>query len=180
MLTEIKSDDFFVELEREEAENPSEPVMDEDYPVYSSYGMMRSLRDITGLVFLADFGSARRGSTEQHGWCMPDTYRAPEVLMGVPWGFQVDVWSIGLMVSIQPVLRSYRALLKMHQALELIQGSSLFAPIDRTHKQYVLPLALAQHISVLGPPPLWMIQETTNPDIAAFFDEQGKYQLLDQ
>lgn len=54
-----------------------------------------------------------------------------------------------------------------------MEGRNLFDPIDHLHKQYVLPIALAQYISVLGPPPLWMIQESGNPAIESFFDAQG-------
>ncbi|KAK0246888.1 hypothetical protein LTS16_015325 [Friedmanniomyces endolithicus] len=76
--------------------------------------------------------------------------------MSVPWGFGVDTWSIGILI------------------LELLEGRNLFYPIDEVRNQYVLPLALAQYIAVLGLPPLWMIQETTNPTIPTFFDSQGK------
>ena len=31
-------------------------------------------------------------------WWMPDLYRAPEVLLVLPWGYPVDMWSIGVMV----------------------------------------------------------------------------------
>jgi len=61
------------------------------------------------------------------------------------------------------------------QLLELIEGRNLFYPIDEVHKQYVLPLALAQYIAVLGSPPLWMIQESESPFIRILFDEQGKF-----
>jgi serine/threonine protein kinase len=56
--------------------------------------------DLTTGACLTDFGSARSANVDQHGWWMPDTYRAPEILMGVEWGCQVDVWSIGIMVSL--------------------------------------------------------------------------------
>lgn len=38
----------------------------------------------------------------------------------------------------------------------------------------MLPVAIAQYISVLGPPPLWMILESENPSVPTFFDNEGK------
>ncbi|OQV11245.1 Protein kinase domain-containing protein [Cladophialophora immunda] len=86
---------------------------------------------------------------------MSDLYRAPEVLLKLPWAFPVDVWSVGVMT------------------LELLEGRSLFDPIDREHDQYVLPLALSQYIGYLGPPPLEMIKRI--PLFRTYFDEEGNW-----
>ncbi|KAF2212267.1 hypothetical protein CERZMDRAFT_112004 [Cercospora zeae-maydis SCOH1-5] len=155
VLTQAPNDDQFTAMEHEETLNPSVPVMDNNYPVYQSRAGPRSIRDITGVAYLTDFGSARAANEPHMDWWMPDTYRAPEVLMSVPWGCQVDVWSIGIM------------------ALELLEGRNLFEPLDLVNQQYVLPVAIAQYISVLGHPPLWMIQESQNPFVASLFDAEG-------
>lgn len=54
-----------------------------------------------------------------------------------------------------------------------MEGKNLFDPIDRVNHQYVLPLALAQYIGYLGPPPLHMLQES--PLFSTYFDEKGEY-----
>lgn len=59
--------------------------------------------------------------------------------------------------------------------LELLQGRNLFSPIDTAHSQYVLPLALAQYIGYMGPPPLWMIQQSSDPAMSTYFDAQGDW-----
>lgn len=59
-----------------------------------------------------------------------------------------------------------------NQTLELMEGKNLFNPIDLVNNQYVLPLALAQYIGYLGPPPLKMIRKS--PLFSTYFDEQGK------
>ena len=59
--------------------------------------------------------------------------------------------------------------------LELLEGRNLFDPIDKVHNQYVLPLALAQYMAYMGPPPIWMIRQSANPVIATFFDGQGNW-----
>lgn len=54
-----------------------------------------------------------------------------------------------------------------------MEGKNLFDLIDRVHSQYVLPLALAQYIGYLGPPPLELIRQS--PLFSTYFDENGKY-----
>ena len=53
---------------------------------------------ILGIPVLNDFGQMRLMDSTNTDWCMPDLYRAPEMLLGLPWSFPVDVWSIGVMV----------------------------------------------------------------------------------
>jgi serine/threonine-protein kinase SRPK3 len=60
----------------------------------------------------------------------------------------------------------------MIQTLEIMEGKNLFDPIDHVHSQYVLPLALAQYIGYLGPPPLIIIQKS--PLFSTYFDSEGK------
>jgi serine/threonine-protein kinase SRPK3 len=52
-----------------------------------------------GLPFLTDFSEARFGSSAHTGLIMPNVYRAPEVILGMEWGYPVDVWSFGLTVG---------------------------------------------------------------------------------
>ena len=82
-----------------EAEHPSAPLEDNGYPIYPSRGSPLSSMALGSEPILCDFGSSRLASPENKGWWMPDTYRAPEVLMGLPWGYSVDIWSIGVMVT---------------------------------------------------------------------------------
>lgn len=57
-----------------------------------------------------------------------------------------------------------------------MKGKNLFDPINRVDNKYVLPLALAQYIGYLGPPPLEMIRKS--PLFATYFDEQRKFSIL--
>ncbi|KAI1944785.1 hypothetical protein LOZ62_004063, partial [Ophidiomyces ophidiicola] len=136
----------------QESKNPSVVSIIDGSPVYESREVPVAL---TGDPMLTDFGQMRLGEHNNSDWWMPDLYRAPEILLKLPWGFPVDLWSIGVMT------------------LELLEGRNLFGPIDYTNQQYVLPLALAQYISYLGPPPLAMIQKS--PLFTTFFDETGTW-----
>ncbi|KAJ6189768.1 protein kinase [Penicillium mononematosum] len=149
------------DIEDQELRSPSVPVTTTNgaAPVYRS---RQTKLELSGLPVLTDFGQMRlaEGQTNQDWW-MSDLYRAPEVLLGLPWEYPVDVWSIGVMT------------------LELLEGKNLFDPIDRVNNQYVLPLALAQYIGYLGPPPLEMLRKS--PLFSTYFDEQvraNSYELI--
>ncbi|PGH14527.1 serine/threonine protein kinase [Helicocarpus griseus UAMH5409] len=143
----------FLKAEEQESQTPSIPITPADgrAPVYPT---RQPDIDITGLPILTDFGQMRialEGGNRE--WCMPDVYRAPEVVLRL--AFSLDMWSIGVMT------------------LELLEGKNLFNHIDRDNSQYVLPLALAQYIGYLGAPPLELIRQS--PIFSDYFDKDGKF-----
>ncbi|KAJ5405013.1 protein kinase [Penicillium sp. CMV-2018d] len=157
VLMKIEDDTSLQDIENQESQDPSLPIASTIYGampivVYKSRLTMLAL---SGNLNLTDYGQMRlvEGCVNQDWW-MSDLYRAPEVLLHLPWGFPAGIWSIGVMT------------------LELLEGKSLFDPIDHIHGQYVLPLALAQYIGYLGPPPLNIIQNS--PLFSTYFDTQGK------
>ena len=54
----------------------------------------------------------------------------------------------------------------------MMEGKDVFDPIDRTVDQYILPVALAQYIGLLGPPPLDMLRRSAL--MLKYFDKNGK------
>lgn len=48
------------------------------------------------MAILADFGHALVTEEGSKKNAQPDAYRAPEVLIGVQWGYSVDIWEPGL------------------------------------------------------------------------------------
>ena len=104
------------------------PVMDGKYPVYRSREEPATALNITGIVCLNDFGSARSASTGHQDWSMPDTYRAPEILMSVPWGFGVDTWSIGILVSFSMLNNMHTASLTTLRSLSFSKAAICSTP----------------------------------------------------
>ncbi|KAL2276344.1 hypothetical protein FJTKL_00946 [Diaporthe vaccinii] len=49
-----------------------------------------------GTPKLIDLGEARFGQDTYAEQVMPDLYRAPEVLLGLPWDAKIDIWALGL------------------------------------------------------------------------------------
>lgn len=63
--------------------------------------------DDPGVPIITDSGDAKIGSGPFLGEVMPDLYRAPEIILGIPWDAKIDIWALGLMV-IKPTLPSTR------------------------------------------------------------------------
>ncbi|KAE8320134.1 kinase-like domain-containing protein [Aspergillus transmontanensis] len=148
ILTDL-DDSCLKDIEGQEAQDPSIPIIsDSGVPVYPS---REPFLELGGIPMLTDFGQLRDDDGRiNQDWIMPDLYRAPEALLQIPWTFQVDMWSVGVMGS---------------------EGKNVFDPIDHVNNQYVLPLALAQYIGYLGLPPLYLIQNS--PLFSTYFDEKG-------
>lgn len=52
-----------------------------------------------GRPTICDFGEAKVGPGPFLGEVMPDRYRALEIILYIPWTKQIDIWSMGLLVS---------------------------------------------------------------------------------
>ncbi|EXJ83982.1 CMGC/SRPK protein kinase [Capronia epimyces CBS 606.96] len=152
VLTAASDEIIFKNIEEQESQDPGTPIMNDGVPIYRSRS---SIVELSGIPILTDFGQMRLADPMSNDWWMPDLYRAPEVLLKLPWAFPVDVWSVGVMT------------------LKLLERRNLFDPIDREHNQYVLPLALSQYIGYLGPPPLEMIKRS--PLFRTYFDQDGNW-----
>ncbi|WEW60369.1 hypothetical protein PRK78_005854 [Emydomyces testavorans] len=156
ILMEPDDDSSFKQIEEQEAQNPSQPITTYSGEIPATVYRTRSAPlEYSGIPVLTDFGQMRvvEGNVNQD-WCMSDLYRAPEVLLKLPWGYPVDIWAVGVMT------------------LELLEGKNLFDPVDPVHNQYVLPLALAQYIAYLGPPPRDIIRQS--PLFSTYFDEEAE------
>ena len=96
VLMEIREEQLNLKnIEDEESQNPSVPIMSNGTPTYRSRTPEFRL---SGNPILTDFGQMRLAEPGNQDWWMSDLYRAPEVLLKLPWGFPVDIWSIGVMV----------------------------------------------------------------------------------
>jgi len=68
---------------------------------YLSQGDFGPLRGSRLLPELADFNLAFPGLDGDFGHLSPiqsHRFRAPEVLLGCPWSYSVDIWNLGLLV----------------------------------------------------------------------------------
>lgn len=84
------------EVEEEEMSDPSPRKVYKDHTIYSS----RLLGLSAGVPVLCDFGEARFGRESYGEHVLPDLYRAPEILLRIEWDEKIDIWTLGLVVSI--------------------------------------------------------------------------------
>jgi hypothetical protein len=102
------------------------------------------------------------------GDVMPDFYRAPEVILGMEWDEKIDIWCVGLMVSLQnhaPVPKTH-----IKKIWDLFQGTRLFYALkDRilNDEQH-----LAEMVSLMGPPPKAFLERS--PKCREYWNADGK------
>lgn len=94
----IEDTSILTDFEEEEKSNPSPRKIVGDRVIYAS----RQLRSTKqhGRLILCGFGQARFGSNTYTGDIQPYIYRAPEVVLRMPWNEKVDIWNVGVLVRI--------------------------------------------------------------------------------
>ncbi|KAG6025638.1 hypothetical protein E4U41_001495 [Claviceps citrina] len=164
--TDIKADNIMFEIsdatvlsdfERAELEDPSpRKEVDDGRFIYASRELDMMPKRM-GAPVLCDFGSAVVGGVEHVEDVQPNIYRAPEVILQVPWTYSVDIWNVGCMIW------------------DIFEGGSLFSGQDPEFNAYRSRAHLAEMISALGPPP---------PELVArgqlshkFFSAEGEFSV---
>src|ERR1700712_2976448 len=95
----------FEEWEKAEIEDPSPRKVDGDRIVYKSreFDLKKDARGV-GRCIISDMGTAYIGK-QHEGFIQPAVYRAPDVMLCMPWNSAADIWNVGGLVSFKP---SYR------------------------------------------------------------------------
>ncbi|KAJ5513403.1 protein kinase [Penicillium fimorum] len=126
VLMKLEDDSSPKDIEDQESQDLSIPMITTDgaAPVYKS---RETKLELSRPLVLADFGEIRlpEGQTNQD-WVMSDLYRAPEVLLGLPWQYPFDVWSISVMYFLPLALAQYIGYMGP-LPLEMIRKSPPFA-----------------------------------------------------
>ncbi|KAK2786958.1 hypothetical protein FQN53_005904 [Emmonsiellopsis sp. PD_33] len=102
-------------------------------------------------------GEARLGDEEHQDDIMPDVYRAPEVILGMKWGYKVDIWNVAMVIW------------DLFEHDRLFQARNSNGGHDDAYH-------LAQMVAVLGPPPLDFLKQGTN--FLKYWDESGNWRGL--
>ena len=92
----IDNDSVFHDFEENELRHPSPRKELVGRTIYTSREPKMS-KDI-GAPVLCDFGSAVLGDEAHSEDIQPNIYRAPEVILQVPWTYSVDIWNAGCVV----------------------------------------------------------------------------------
>ncbi len=82
--------------EQDEAEDPAPRKTLHDRTIYLS----RAMPFTKGPPVISDLSEARFSNAEHKDLIMPPPYRAPEVILGMPWTRTVDIWGLAMVVSV--------------------------------------------------------------------------------
>ncbi|KAL4787454.1 kinase-like domain-containing protein [Aspergillus varians] len=154
IMFEFADDSVFTIFEEEELQDPS-PRKEQDGRTIYLTRELKMLPGKTGAPVLSDFGSAMLGDREHLEDVQPNIYRAPEVILEVPWSYSIDIWNVGCMIW------------------NLFEGGSLFTGMDPELQTYRSKAHLAEMINLLGPPPPSFLARANQSQ--KFFSETGEF-----
>ncbi|KAK2861261.1 hypothetical protein FQN49_004383 [Arthroderma sp. PD_2] len=153
LLMGIDDKAVLYEYEKDELEYPVPRKVVDGRTIYLS----RPLPFTFGPPVLCDLGEARLGDQEHDDDIMPDVYRAPEVIMGMKWGYKVDIWNVAMVVW------------DLFEPEYLFHARNSKGEYDNAHH-------IAQMIAVMGPPPPEFLKRSTNS--IKYWDEDGNWRGL--
>lgn len=97
----IGDDSVFNDFVEEELQNPCPRKELDGRTIYVSRELKMPWE--WGAPVLCDFGSATLGGRDHFEDIQPNIYRAPEVILEVPWTYSVDIWNVGCMVRLTQI-----------------------------------------------------------------------------
>ena len=136
IMLRVEDESILVDFEEAEKSSPSPRKVVGDRVIYTSRKL--GLPKIHGRPVLSDFGEARFASSVGTHWedIQPLIYRAPEVLLGMPWDHKVDICNLGVLVCVVYVSKPdihYLILITL-QAWDLFEQGHLFYARDSDKK----------------------------------------------
>ncbi|KAG7152069.1 Dual specificity protein kinase CLK2 like [Verticillium longisporum] len=153
LLIAITSDSVLAKVEQNEVERPSPRKQTDEVTIQVSQYVLGGAGPLT----ICDLGQARIGD-EHFGNAMPLPYRAPEVILDMPWGYRVDNWSVGLL------------------AWDLLERGNLFTVYDHESKEKNDAHHLAAMTALLGPPPAEFLKRSEEAD--KYWEDDGQWKGL--
>ncbi|KAF5322660.1 hypothetical protein D9619_001284 [Psilocybe cf. subviscida] len=106
---------------------------------------------------LCDFGEARPGEKTHREDIQPFAFRAPEVILEIPFSYPADIWNMGVMLW------------------DMFEGKQLFHPYTQKTQRESNVAHLRELTAILGPPPPEMLRRSRQYGLIrrSFFDEDG-------
>ncbi|KAG8815884.1 hypothetical protein FRC17_000559 [Serendipita sp. 399] len=141
-------------LENEELSKPIPRKIDGDRVIYLSRELGTPYYDEPNLC---DFGEARFGGRTYMDDIQPYQYRAPEVLLRIPWDEKVDIWSVGVLIW------------------DLFERKNLFRIVGEERNRNERQHHLAQMVALLGAPPKDFLERSKGDIPWKYFDREGNW-----
>ncbi|TFY61232.1 hypothetical protein EVJ58_g4639 [Rhodofomes roseus] len=146
-------------MESIEAARPSARKIDGDRVVYETPDRVPFPKEGFKCAVLCDYGEARcsdAGNTYTDD-IQPFLYRAPELALGIPWSYPVDIWNAGVMLW------------------HLFENKSLFNPYNQQGRESN-GLHIHEMMEVMGDPSPEFVRRSIITDHSCF-DENGLWKL---
>lgn len=121
LLIELTDDSILSTIEESEISKPSPRKQIGDTTIHVSQYVLGG----AGALTMSDMGQARVGPVHT-GNAMPVPYRAPEVILNMPWGTPVDIWSTGLLVGSSVHYSTFDCCLLINIGLDIAHAISPF------------------------------------------------------
>ena len=99
------------------------------------------------MIKVIDFGSSCLCDERLYTYIQSRFYRAPEIILGLPYDYSIDIWSFGCIIC------------------ELITGQPIFAG-DSENDQF------ACFLEVLGLPPEYLVEKSSRKNV--YFEEDNR------
>lgn len=125
-----------------ELRTPSPRKVDGDRVVYESRGL--KLPKKHGRPVLCGFGEAHFGKETYTDDIQPYVFRAPEIILDIPWTYSVDIWNVGVMVSVSDAKRRLVFCLRIIFVLLLLASFHRFGTSSKTSTCSMLGMATAR------------------------------------
>ncbi|KIH93985.1 protein kinase [Sporothrix brasiliensis 5110] len=151
LLIGVMDQAVFDKIASLEARTPSRRKYVDGTVIHASLGVVDSI----GPLALCDMGQARIGPRHE-GIAMPAPFRAPEVILGMPWDKKIDMWNVGVL------------------AWNLVEDDILFQLEADESREQSNARHLANMVALLGPPPIEFLNRKTS-ETSKYWDDQGNW-----
>lgn len=154
-LSDSSSQDDLKNFERQEMESPSpRKIAHGDQFIHTSRRLVPRIYDY-GRPVLCDFGEARFGDYDPTEDIQPYQYRAPEVILDMPWAEKVDIWNVGVLIW------------------DIFEGRNMFKTTGGTENKQDNIYHLAHMVALLGPPPKEFVDRSETDRPWQWFDRES-------
>ncbi|KAL6307087.1 CMGC/SRPK protein kinase [Sparassis latifolia] len=155
-LDDHSAEDDLEKFEKQEVESPSPRKIDGDRIIYTSRPLVPCIYNY-GRPVLCDLGEAHFGKYNPMDDIQPYQYRAPEVILDIPWDEKVDIWSIGVLIW------------------DLFENGNLFKTIGGAENKEDNVYHLAHMIALLGLPPKDFFERSQTDRPWQWFNRDGNW-----
>ncbi|RDW61134.1 putative Serine protein kinase [Aspergillus mulundensis] len=154
ILLSVEDESILVDFEEAERSSASPCKITKDRVIYASRDL--GIPKVHGRPILSDFGEARFISGLGDRWedVQPLVYRAPEVILRIPWNEKIDIWNVGVL------------------AWNLFEREPLFYARD-PNGHVSDSHHLAGMTAVMGTPPKQFLRKSEYA--RKFFDDEGNW-----